>query len=60
MRAAELAIPIVNTAPAPALKPAAEPIVAAIMGAPLSLTPKSSSSYVKEKLNINRDRFLTP
>lgn len=85
MRAVELAVPTVNTVPAPAREPAAEPALAAVMGAPPSLTPESSGSYVrserlpdpdkfegerkdlrrfvsqvKEKLNINRDRYPTP
>lgn len=85
MRAVELAIPTVNTVPAPTPKPIAEPAVAVVMGAPPSLTPESSGSrvrserlpdpdkfegerkdlrrfisQVKEKLNINRDRYPTP
>ncbi|KAG0158110.1 hypothetical protein PDIDSM_5623 [Penicillium digitatum] len=74
MCAAELAIPTGNTVPPPVPEPAAEPGVAAAMGTPPSLTPESSgshfegdrkdlrrfSSQIKEKLNINRDRFPTP
>ena len=84
MRAVKLTVPTVNTVPIPIPKPAAELDIAATMGAPLSLTPKYSSSHVrskrlpdpnrfegdrkdlhrfssqiKEKLNINRDRFPT-
>ncbi|KAG0154713.1 hypothetical protein PDIDSM_281 [Penicillium digitatum] len=70
MCAAELAIPTGNTVPPPVPEPAAEPGVAAAMGTPPSLTPNLPAptgpegppilSQIKEKLNINRDRFPTP
>ncbi|KAJ5661382.1 uncharacterized protein N7484_000754 [Penicillium longicatenatum] len=57
MRAAKLAIPMVNTAPVPALKPAAEPTIAVTMGAPPSLTPKSSGSYIRSERLPDPDKF---